>query len=95
MDPFAEVVAGIVASVVPIEQELDRALAEVAGALPADEREKWLSEARAALAERREELSRRVEPLLAALKDCLGLATRSELADLAARVERLERKGDA
>ncbi len=93
MDRFAELVAGIVASLTPLDEELDRVLAEVAGSLSAEERERWVAEARAALAERREVLAKRVEPLLGLLRDRLGLATRQDLADLAARVDRLERGG--
>ena len=95
MDRFAEIVAGLVASVTPLDQELERALAEVAGSLSPEERERWVAEARAALTERREALARRAEPLLALLRDRLGLATRKDVADLAARVERLERGGGA
>lgn len=93
MDRFAEIVAGIIASITPLDQELDRALSEVAGSLSPEERERWVSEARAALAERREALAKGVEPLLALLCDRLGLATRRELQELASRVERLERGG--
>ncbi len=95
MDRFAEVVAGIVASLTPLEQELDRVLAEVAGALPAEERERWVAEARAALTQRREALAKQVEPILALLRDRLGLATRAELDELKARLDRLERGGGA
>lgn len=90
MDRFAEIIAGLVASLTPLDQELDRVLSEVAGALPPEERDRWVAEARAALAERREALAKRVEPFLALVRDRLGVATRRELEDLAARVERLE-----
>jgi len=95
MDRFAEIVAGLVASVTPLDQELDRVLAEVGGSLSPEERERWVAEARAALAERREALKRTVEPLLSLLRDRLGLVTRAEFEGLLDRVERLERGGGA
>lgn len=90
MDALTEIIAGLLATVVPIEEELARALDEVAGALPAAERETWLAEARAALTERRAALERHAAPILALVHGRLGLATRAEIAELRARIERLE-----
>lgn len=92
MEALSEIVAGLIATVVPLEEELARALDEVAGALPAAERERWLAEARSALAERRAVLERHAAPIVALLRDRLGFATRAEVAELRARVEQLERR---